>query len=134
MKEDCSTQNKELGVVTLTGQKLMGMFDLMLAHFGHQYWWPAESDLEVMVGAVLTQNTNWKNVEKAIDNLRKKGLLTMNALYSLSTEALAREIRSAGYYNIKAKRLKNLINFVREQYGENLSDFMKGEQDDLEKN
>ena len=51
----------------------MEMFDLLLDHYGPRNWWPADTELEVMVGAVLTQNTNWKNVEKAIENLKKKG-------------------------------------------------------------
>jgi len=127
MKEKRKTRNQEPVPRTLTGQKLMDMFDLLVAHFGPQAWWPAETDLEMMVGAVLTQNTNWKNVEKAIENLKSKGLLTVNALYSMPMEALAQEIRPAGYYNIKAKRLMNLIHFIRDQYGEDLSDFFRDE-------
>ena len=111
----------------MTGQKLMHMFDLLVAHFGPQDWWPAETDLEMMVGAVLTQNTNWKNVERAIENLKTKGLLTVNALCSMPMEVLAQEIRPAGYYNIKARRLMNLIHFIRDQYGEDLSEFFRDE-------
>ncbi|MEE9612375.1 MAG: endonuclease III domain-containing protein, partial [Desulfatiglandales bacterium] len=97
---------------------------LMLNHFGPQNWWPAETELEVMVGAVLTQNTNWKNVEKAIENLKRRGLLSLHGLRSLSIFELAEEIRPAGYFNIKAKRLKNLINFVVEGYQADLSRFL----------
>ena len=96
---------------TQTGQRLMAMFDLMFAHFGPRNWWPAETELEVIVGAVLTQNTNWKNVEKAIRNLKQRGLLSLKALCSAAADELALEIRPAGYYNIKAKRLKNLMNY-----------------------
>ncbi|MCD6297378.1 MAG: endonuclease III domain-containing protein [Deltaproteobacteria bacterium] len=127
MKEKRKTRNQEPVPRTLTGQKLMDMFDLLVAHFGPQAWWPAETDLEMMVGAVLTQNTNWKNVEKAIENLKGKGLLTVNALCSMPMETLAQEIRPAGYYNIKAKRLMNLIHFIRDQYGEDLSGFFRDE-------
>ena len=99
---------------SLLGQRLMEMFDLLLAHFGSQNWWPAETELEVIIGAILTQNTNWTNVEKAISNLKNKDLVSLDRLVSLSVEDLAKEIRPAGYYNIKAKRLKNLVNFIFE--------------------
>ncbi|MBW2117986.1 MAG: endonuclease III domain-containing protein [Deltaproteobacteria bacterium] len=127
MKEKRTTRDQEAVPRTLTGQKLMDMFDLLFAHFGPQDWWPAETDLEMMVGAVLTQNTNWKNVERAIENLKSKHLLTVNALCSMSIDALAQEIRPAGYYNIKARRLMNLIHFMNDQYGEDLSEFFRDE-------
>ena len=62
----------------------MEMFDLLLAHFGPQNWWPAKTELEVMIGAILTQNTNWTNVEKAISNLKNKDLISLDRLVSLS--------------------------------------------------
>ena len=101
------------------------MFDLLLAHFGRQNWWPAETVLEVMVGAILTQNTNWKNVEKAIENLKRKGMLTLEGLNRTDIHELAQAIRPAGYFNIKAKRLKNLIRFVIDHYQADLSLFVK---------
>ncbi len=94
----------------------MDMFDRMLNHFGPQHWWPGDSELEIMVGAILTQNTNWKNVEKAINNLKNDHLLSMNALLNIPQEGLAQRIRPAGYFNIKAGRLKNLITSVMERY------------------
>jgi len=100
------------------------MFSLLLDHFGPQDWWPAETAFEVMVGAVLTQNTNWKNVEKAILNLKDKGLLSFDALCTLAVEDLAQEIRPAGYYNIKAKRLLNLIDFISTRYDGDLTRFL----------
>jgi len=92
------------------------MFDRLLPHFGPQSWWPAEGPLEVMIGAILTQNTNWTNVEKAISNLKKEGLISLQQLTSLSAADLAESIRPAGYYNIKAKRLQNLLQFIADQY------------------
>jgi endonuclease III related protein len=127
MREKSATRDQKALPISLTGQKLMDMFDLLVAHFGHQDWWPAETDLEMMVGAVLTQNTNWKNVERAIENLKVKGLLTVNALCSMPVETLAQEIRPSGYYNIKAKRLMNLIQFIKDRYGEDLSGFFNDE-------
>lgn len=85
--------------------------------YGYQSWWPAETALEMMVGAVLTQNTNWKNVEKAIHNIKEKGQLSIEALTSISNDELASLIYPAGYYNVKAKRLKNLIAMINEKYG-----------------
>jgi endonuclease-3 related protein len=103
------------------------MFDNLLNHFGPQRWWPAETELEMMVGAILTQNTNWKNVEKALNNLKNEDLLSLHKLSTLSTSELAILIRPAGYYNIKAKRLKNLIDFIVEHYQAKLSMFLKEE-------
>ncbi|MBW1996557.1 MAG: endonuclease III domain-containing protein [Deltaproteobacteria bacterium] len=94
----------------------MMMYNLMLAHFGPQHWWPGETEIEIIVGAILTQNTNWKNVEKAIKRLKEKNLLSIKALHSLGTQDLAEVIRPAGYYNVKAKRLKNLIRFIVGRY------------------
>jgi endonuclease-3 related protein len=105
----------------------MEMFENLLTHFGPQRWWPAETELEMMVGAVLTQNTNWKNVEKALINLKKENLLSLHKLSTLSTSEVAALIRPAGYFNIKAKRLKNLIDFIVEHYQAELSMFLKEE-------
>ena len=107
------------------------MFNRLLNHFGPQNWWPAETALEVMVGAVLTQNTNWKNVEKAIKNLKKRGLLSLDALHSLRVTELAQEIRPAGYFNIKAGRLKNLIDFITDRYHGDLSLFLEDKTETL---
>ena len=105
-------------------RRLMDMFDLMLAHFGSQHWWPGETELEIMVGAVLTQNTNWKNVEKAVENLKREGLLSLEGLHSVSPVHLAENIRPAGYFNVKAKRLKNLIRFVMQRSGGDIMTFL----------
>jgi endonuclease-3 related protein len=110
---------------TLTSRRLMEMFDLLLDHFGPQHWWPGETQLEVSVGAVLTQNTSWKNVEKTIRNLKQKGLLSLEELHALSPSALAPEIRSACFFNLKAKRLKGLIGFVMERYEGDLPRMLK---------
>jgi endonuclease-3 related protein len=104
-----------------TGRELMEMFDLMFDHFGPQKWWPADTALEMIVGAILTQNTSWKNVEKAIVNLKGKGPLSVKGLHALNAEGLAEEIRPAGYFNVKAKRLKHLVGFIVDRYDANLS-------------
>lgn len=97
-------------------KQLMEMFNRMLNHFGPQEWWPGDGPFEMMVGAILTQNTNWKNVEKALTNLKKNDLLSIQKMHCVSVEKLADNIRPSGYYNIKAKRLKNLISFLVEEY------------------
>lgn len=96
----------------------------MLAQLGPQHWWPAETPFEVMVGAILTQNTSWKNVERAIDNLKSVGLMSFDALASLPTGLLAEYIRPAGYYNIKAGRLHNLLACIKEHHGGDLQAFL----------
>lgn len=100
-----------------TGRRLVEMYRLMLDRFGPQGWWPAENPFEMMVGAVLTQNTNWANVERAIENLRGEELLDVQRLHDIPPEVLADAIRPAGYFNVKAGRLKNLIRFIVERYG-----------------
>ena len=110
-----------------TGRKLMEMFDLMLNHFGPQHWWPGETQIEIIVGAILTQNTNWNNVEKAILNLKTNNLLSVEALYNASPSSLAENIKPAGYFNIKAGRLKNLINSIMEKYGGDITRFLSEE-------
>ena len=105
----------------------MEMFHLLFNHFGPQKWWPGDTALEMMVGAVLTQNTNWKNVEKAVANLKRGDLLSLGALHRFSAAALAEEIRPAGYYNIKAKRLKNLVAFIVDRHGPDLTRFLSEE-------
>ncbi len=82
------------------------MYKILLDAFGSQNWWPADTPFEVCVGAILTQNTSWKNVEKAITNLKKGRLLTASAIRRVRRDRLARAIRSSGYYNQKAGRLK----------------------------
>lgn len=93
------------------------MYELLDGHFGALHWWPAEGPFEVAVGAILTQNTAWTNVEKAIAALKEKGLLTPEALSRIDTEQLAGVIRPAGYYNVKATRLQSFVRFFREGYG-----------------
>ena len=72
-----------------TKQRLLKIFDMLLNAFGKRNWWPGETELEVIVGAVLTQNTSWKNVEKAIDNLKRHRALDVGALYEMEREKLA---------------------------------------------
>ncbi len=91
----------------LSKQRLQKTFHSLASCYGPQYWWPAGSPFEVMVGAVLTQNTAWLNVERAIQNLIEKNRLSAERLVAARHDHLARWLRPAGYFNVKATRLKN---------------------------
>jgi endonuclease III related protein len=95
---------------------LQQVYNQLLARFGPQHWWPGESPFEIMVGAVLVQNTAWRNVERAIANLRDAGLMEPRALYAIPPEELAELIRPAGYFQVKTGRLRNLLKFVIDEY------------------
>jgi endonuclease-3 related protein len=97
-------------------KELFSIYDTLLSFFGEQGWWPADTPFEVVVGAVLTQNTAWGNVEQAIGNLKAKGVLTPRGLQDIDELHLAGLIRPAGYYNVKAKRLKSLMSFLFREY------------------
>jgi endonuclease-3 related protein len=85
--------------------------------YGPQQWWPADSRFEVMVGAILTQNTAWVNVEKAIINLKQASALSVEVILDSSHEELAEWLKPSGYFNIKAKRLRNFCQWYIEQGG-----------------
>jgi len=94
--------------------------DALMEAYGPQGWWPGETPLEVIVGAILTQNTNWNNVERAIANLRGAGCLDWVRLRDIPQERLAELIRPAGYLNVKARRLKSFVTWFFERYGGDL--------------
>lgn len=96
--------------------RLFRIFELLLSYYGPRHWWPAETPFEVCVGAILTQNTNWGNVEKAIANLKTAGRLSVNGIAGLPQDDLATLIRPAGYYNLKAARLQAFTAFLQQQY------------------
>ena len=106
-------------------EKLALMYKKLYSSFGPQHWWPGETPFEVAVGAILTQNTNWTNVEKAIANLKKDKVLNPGALHNMSHDRLASLVRPAGYFNIKAKRLKNFISFLINEYHGSMSRMAK---------
>ena len=97
-----------------TGKLLQELFRKMLDAFGVQGWWPGETPFEVALGAILTQNTNWSNVARVIQGLKEAGLLNPGALKALAEGELARLIRPAGYFNVKARRLKSFLAFLEE--------------------
>ncbi len=110
-----------------TKSRLNALYTKLYKAFGPQHWWPGETPFEVAVGAILTQNTNWGNVEKAIDNLKKGGKLSASAIHKLPDNRLASLIRPAGYFNIKTKRLKHFVSFLMRDYGGSMTKMKKEE-------
>jgi endonuclease III related protein len=106
---------------------LIAAYHALDKHFGNLHWWPGDSPLEVIVGAILTQNTAWQNVEKAIANLKTAHLLSVEPLLTITESSLAELIRPSGYYNIKARRLKSFFTFLQNRFHGNL-DVMLGEE------
>lgn len=109
---------------------LKEMYTRLYKEFGPQRWWPGETPFEVAVGAVLTQNTSWGNVEKAIENVKRKKALRANTLHRMRHKEIAKLIKPAGYFNIKTKRLKEFLNFLERKYKGNM-EAMKGVDTDL---
>lgn len=100
----------------MASEQLTEIYKILFDTFGPQHWWPGETRFEIITGAILTQNTSWSNVEKAIANLISAGCLTPQKLNSMDTAQIAELIVPAGYYNIKAKRLKNFLNRLFENH------------------
>lgn len=126
--------------------KLLEIYDKLLNHFGKQGWWPVtptdcrgketrpiydivtkteKQRFEICVGAILTQNTNWKNVEKAIINLNKENLIDIRKIKKIDSKKLARLIKSSGYYNQKVIKLKNFVKYLGEKYRGNLRELFR---------
>jgi endonuclease-3 related protein len=112
---------------------LMTVYHRLYKAYGPRHWWPGETSFEVMVGAILTQNTSWRNVEKAIQRLKAKRVLNPQGIYHLKRSQLASLIKSSGYYRIKADRLKSFIDFLFEEYGGDLRRMRREELMDLRK-
>lgn len=107
-------------MASATGRRLMQFHDALLAAFGRQHWWPADSREEVIIGAVLTQNTAWRNVERAIENLKRANAIDWARLRDMPMESLAELIRPAGTYRVKARRLKGLVAFLWDRFDADL--------------
>ena len=110
-----------------TKRDLRRAYELMRARFGHQHWWPGETPFEVCVGAILTQNTAWTNVERAIANLKAARVLEPGKLFALPEAKLAELIRPAGYFNVKARRLRSFLRVLVEEFGGDLKNLFAGE-------
>jgi len=95
---------------------LMRIYQILYQAYGPRHWWPGETPFEVMAGAILTQNTSWRNVEKAIQKLKGEGVLNPQRIHHLKKSQLAPLIKSSGYYRIKTDRLKSFVDFFFEEY------------------
>lgn len=99
------------------GRGLLQLYRILLEHYGDLRWWPGETPFEIAAGAVLTQATNWRNVEKAIRNLKERGLLSPGAVARAGGEELEEAIRPSGFFRVKAKRLRAFAEFVHRTPG-----------------
>ncbi len=108
-------------------RKLRDIFDRLSKAYGPQHWWPAETPTEVAIGAILTQNTAWRNVERAIANLRAADCLNWKALRDISEPALAKLIRPSGTFRVKASRLKAFVTELWESHQGSLEAMLDGE-------
>jgi len=108
-------------------RSLLKIYNSLYARFGPRHWWPGDTRIEVIIGAILTQNTAWSNVEKAIRNLKKEKALSVKRLSSISEKKLAALIRPSGYYNIKADRIKNFLNFLNARYSGSTSKMFRSD-------
>jgi endonuclease-3 related protein len=102
---------------------LMRIYDLLYSHYGPRHWWPGDTREEILIGAILTQNTAWANVEKAIEKLIEAGLLLGEEIARAKEERIAELIRSAGYFNQKARRLKDFFSYLDKYYKMDLDAF-----------
>jgi endonuclease III related protein len=118
--------NVPVGLSPNRADSLRHAYLLVSAHFGHQHWWPADSPFEICVGAILTQNTNWSNVERAIENLKAARCLDPHLLLALPEADLARLIRPAGYFNVKARRLRSFLQVLIHDHQGSLSRLLNG--------
>ncbi len=107
-----------------TKSRLGAVFRALRSRYGPQDWWPARTPFEVIVGAILTQNTAWTNVEKAVQNLRRRRLLKYSALRDARPEALQNAIRPSGTFRVKARRLREFIRHVEKHHRGNLRAFL----------
>lgn len=108
------------GLPEIKPPALKAVYRVLRKAHGHQHWWPGDSPYEVMIGAILTQNTAWTNVEKALANLKNAGVLSARSMRRMPLKRLAALIRPAGYPNLKAARLKNFLLFYEREYGSSI--------------
>ena len=100
-----------------SGAQLRRVYERLLRHFGHAGWWPGETALEVCLGAILVQNTSWKNVERTLHALRHSGRLSFERLAPLETQRLAPLLRPSGTFRVKARRVRAFLDFLGREYG-----------------
>lgn len=110
------------------------IYGTLLQEYGSQHWWPtttAARETEIIIGAILTQNTSWKNVEKAIANLAAAGMVDFRKIAAAKKEKMAQLIRPSGYYNQKAERLQLFAQYVRDNYSGNINKLLRKRKEEL---
>lgn len=110
---------------------LLAIYEVLLNHFGPQNWWPAETPFEVIVGAILTQQTAWKNAAMAIENLKQEGLLEIHTLAEAEINDIERCVRCTGFYKQKAARLSEVSKHLARRWGGDFDEFFKRELDEV---
>ena len=130
-----STRKKLFRISSVTGstKRIRNFYSALYRKHGPQNWWPARTRLECATGAILTQNTSWKNAEKAIERLRGCSMLSAGKLRAVSHKQLALLIRPCGYHNLKARRLKNFIDFLFADYAGAMENMLTEDTDILRK-
>jgi endonuclease III related protein len=113
-------------IKTRKGIFLEALYDTMNGHFGDLAWWPAKTPFEVIVGAILTQNTAWCNVETAIINLKDAGIMSPTGLLAAEDKLVAALIRPSGYFNVKTHRLKSFVRYLEDVHGSSLDRMFDG--------
>lgn len=121
------------GLSVKKNNSLLAVYHRLYKHYGPQHWWPGNSPFEVMVGAILTQSTAWQNVEKAISNLKGAAVLFPTSLRRLPLEEIERLIYPCGYYNAKTRKLKALVNWLRDTCDDNLDRLFSNSTEELRK-
>lgn len=114
--------------VSPSKKNILKIYALLIKKYGRRNWWPAETPFEVIIGAILTQNVSWSNARKAVENLKLKNMLDFNILFAFSIEELAPLIRSSRFYNQKAKKIKNFLDFFYSEYDGDISKMKREEQ------
>ncbi|NQW17951.1 MAG: hypothetical protein HQ478_10755 [Chloroflexi bacterium] len=112
---------------------LQRLFDRMLSAYGPQHWWPAESDYEMIIGAILTQNTAWRNVETALTQLKSAHIWSWDEVFEAQIETLAEVVRPSGYFNQKARKIKLFSEFLDREFGRSTDDLFQLPIDNLRK-
>ena len=118
-------------MTTPLSERLMDVYQRLLARYGPQDWWPGDSPFEVIVGAILTQSAGWAGVERAIDNLKAAGVLSPAALRDVPIEELAVLIRPSVYFNAKSRKLKAFVEHLGERYDDDLDAMFRQDTDAL---
>lgn len=100
----------------MSRNKIETIFNILFKRFGEQHWWPGDTSFEIIIGAILTQGTNWNNVEKAIGNIKKEGLLDIDRFKDLKIEKIKYLVKPSGFYNVKAQRLKIFLSEFKKRF------------------